>query len=224
MFIFNMANNKKYFVSIAGNIGSGKSSLTKLIAERFDWIPYYESVQDNPYLTDFYGDMHRWSFNLQIYFLSHRFRTHREILNRPESVVQDRSIYEDVEIFAKNLYELGRLNERDYMNYHNLFGEMVSYLKPPDLLVYLKANNDTLMKQIKKRGRDFEQNIEPMYINKLNETYTDWIKNYKSGESMVIETDNLDFVSSQDDLNYVIDKIEKRLFDSNDKFFRKTGK
>lgn len=217
-------NNKKYFVSIAGNIGSGKSSLTKLIAERFGWIPYYESVQDNPYLTDFYGDMHRWSFNLQIYFLSHRFRTHREILNRPESVVQDRSIYEDVEIFAKNLYELGRLNERDYMNYHNLFGEMVSYLKPPDLLVYLKANNNTLMKQIKKRGRDFEQNIEPMYINKLNETYTDWIKNYKSGESMVIETDNLDFVSSQDDLNYVIDKIEKRLFDSNDKFFRKTGK
>lgn len=217
-------NNKKYFVSIAGNIGSGKSSLTKLIAERFGWIPYYESVQDNPYLTDFYGDMHRWSFNLQIYFLSHRFRTHREILNRPESVVQDRSIYEDVEIFAKNLYELGRLNERDYMNYHNLFGEMVSYLKPPDLLVYLKANNNTLLKQIKKRGRDFEQNIEPMYISKLNETYTDWIKNYKSGESMVIETDNLDFVSSQDDLNYVIDKIEKRLFDSSDKFLRKTGK
>lgn len=217
-------NNKKYFVSIAGNIGSGKSSLTKLISERFGWIPYYESVQDNPYLTDFYGDMYRWSFNLQIYFLSHRFRTHREILNRPESVVQDRSIYEDVEIFAKNLYELGRLNERDYMNYHNLFGEMVSYLKPPDLLVYLKANNNTLLKQIKKRGRDFEQNIEPMYISKLNETYTDWIKNYKSGESMVIETDNLDFVSSQDDLNYVIDKIEKRLFDSSDKFLRKTGK
>lgn len=217
-------NNKKYFVSIAGNIGSGKSSLTKLISERFGWIPYYESVQDNPYLADFYGDMNRWSFNLQIYFLSHRFRTHREILNRPESVVQDRSIYEDVEIFAKNLYELGRLNERDYMNYHNLFGEMVSYLKPPDLLVYLKASNDTLLKQIKKRGRDFELNIEPMYINKLNETYTDWIRNYKSGESMVIETDNLDFVSSEDDLNYVIDKIEKRLFDTNDKFLRKTGK
>lgn len=219
-----MENKKKHFVSIAGNIGSGKSSLTKLLAERFDWIPYYESVHDNPYLTDFYGDMHRWSFNLQIYFLSHRFRTHREILNRPESVVQDRSIYEDVEIFAKNLFELGRLNERDYMNYHNLFGEMVSYLKPPDLLVYLKANTDTLMKQIKRRGRDFEQNIEPMYIGKLNETYSEWINSYKAGESMTIETDDLDFVSSQNDLNFVINKIEKRLFDSNDKFFRKVNK
>ncbi|HCA41945.1 MAG TPA: deoxynucleoside kinase [Bacteroidetes bacterium] len=201
----------KKFISIAGNIGSGKSSLTELLAKDFNWIPYYESVSDNPYLEDFYSDMHRWSFNLQIYFLSHRFRIHKEIIERKESVIQDRSIYEDVEIFAENLYKLGRMSERDYANYKNLFAEMVSYLQPPDLLVYLRANTQTLKNQIKLRGRDFEKNIESSYLESLNSSYEKWMSEYNYGDSIIINTDNLDFVNSTDDLNYIKSKIEASL-------------
>lgn len=201
----------KKFISIAGNIGSGKSSLTELLAKDFNWIPYYESVSDNPYLEDFYSDMHRWSFNLQIYFLSHRFRIHKEIIERKESVIQDRSIYEDVEIFAENLYKLGRMSERDYANYKNLFAEMVSYLQPPDLLVYLRANTQTLKNQIKLRGRDFEKNIESSYLESLNNSYEKWMSEYNYGNSIIIDTDNLDFVNSIDDLNYIKSKIQSSL-------------
>jgi deoxyadenosine/deoxycytidine kinase len=206
-----MNSNKKYFVSIAGNIGSGKSTLTKLIAEKFLWTPYYESVADNPYLEDFYIDMKRWSFNLQIYFLSHRFRVHKEITEIQNSVIQDRSIYEDVEIFAKNLFELKRMDFRDYENYKSLFREMTAYLTPPDLLIYLKADVTTLVKQIKLRGRDFEKNIEISYLDKLNNTYDEWMQNYKYGNSMIIETDELDFVQSDKDFKYITDLIEKEL-------------
>ncbi|MCL4538075.1 MAG: deoxynucleoside kinase, partial [Bacteroidetes bacterium] len=145
------------FISIAGNIGSGKSSLTKLLSRHFGWVPFYESVDDNPYLSDFYADMKRWSFHLQVYFLSNRFMNHKKIIEMPESVVQDRSIYEDVEIFARNLHEMGNMDKRDYENYRELFSIMVEYLRPPDLLIYLRANIETLLRQIRLRGRSYEQ-------------------------------------------------------------------
>jgi len=206
-------NSNKYFVSVAGNIGSGKSSLTKLISEKLNWIPYFESVSDNPYLEDFYSDMLRWSFNLQIYFLSHRFRIHKEILEQEKSVIQDRSIYEDVEIFAKNLHEIEMMEKRDYENYQNLFREMTSYLKVPDLLIYLKADLNTLVNQIKQRGRDFEKNIDNNYIEKLNVSYDIWINNYNHGKTLTIESDELDFVNSKNDLDYVIKLVLDKLDD-----------
>ncbi len=206
-----MIKEKKYFVSVAGNIGSGKSSLTKLVAERFDWIPYFESVNDNPYLQDFYSDMKRWSFNLQIYFLAHRFNTHKEILSQKKSVIQDRSIYEDVHIFARNLHDMGRMDDRDYETYTKLFNEMVSFLKPPDLLVYLKSELDCLVKKIKLRGRDFEKNIETEYLNNLNKSYDEWIKSYKLGKCLIIESDCIDFVKSDEDLKKILKLIEDNL-------------
>lgn len=206
-----MTSEKNTFVTIAGNIGSGKSSLTKLIASKFNWVPYFESVTDNPYLKDFYEDMQRWSFNLQIYFLAHRFKIHKEITNLGKSVIQDRSIYEDVEIFARNLYNLGRMSERDYNTYSALFREMTSYLKSPDLLIYLKADIKTLVKQIKIRGRDFEKNIETSYLEELNASYDEWISRYEYGKYLIIESDSLDFVNSENDLNFVADLISKEL-------------
>ncbi len=206
-----MTSEKNTFVTIAGNIGSGKSSLTKLIASKFNWVPYFESVTDNPYLKDFYDDMQRWSFNLQIYFLAHRFKIHKEITNLGKSVIQDRSIYEDVEIFARNLNNLGRMSERDYNTYSALFREMTSYLKSPDLLIYLKADIKTLVKQIKIRGRDFEKNIETSYLEELNASYDEWISRYEYGKYLIIESDSLDFVNSENDLNFVADLISKEL-------------
>jgi len=205
-----MAGNK-IFISIAGNIGSGKSSLTSIMAKRFQWIPYFESVQDNPYLSDFYANMKRWSFNLQIYFLAHRFRTHKEITELQTSVIQDRSIYEDVEIFARNLYELGNMDKRDYETYSSLFKEMTAYLAPPDILIYLRASIPTLISQIRKRGRVYEMNIDKNYLSRLNESYEQWIENYNLGKKIIIDTDNLDFVHSEKDFETVISTIEKQL-------------
>lgn len=203
--------DKKVFVSIAGNIGSGKSSLTNLIAKEFDWKPYYEKVNDNPYLKDFYADMNRWSFNLQVYFLSHRFKTHKEILNKKKSVIQDRSIYEDVEIFALNLYRMGKMNKRDYENYKKLFMEMSSFLKPPDLLIYLRSSLPKLIKQIKLRGRDFEQNIDTGYLEKLNESYEEWIGNYSLGKCLIVENEKLDFVNNENDFSRIIKLIKENV-------------
>jgi deoxyadenosine/deoxycytidine kinase len=203
--------SEKIFISIAGNIGSGKSSLTKKIAEQFDFTPYFESVDDNPYLQDFYGDMKRWSFNLQVYFLSHRFKTHKEILMNEKSVIQDRSIYEDVEIFAKNLHTMGNMSDRDYANYRQLFAEMTYFLKPPDLLVYLKANTETLVKQIQKRGRVFEKDIDVSYLELLNESYEEWISNYNLSPILIIPSDNLDFVQNAPDYDFIIDLIKQKV-------------
>jgi deoxyadenosine/deoxycytidine kinase len=203
--------NKKYFISVAGNIGSGKSSLTQMIAKEFRWKPYYESVQNNPYLPDFYEDMKRWSSQLQVYFLSHRFKTHRHIIESKRSVIQDRSIYEDVEIFARNLYLMGRMEKRDYNNYRNLFYEMVSYLKAPDLIVYLKADMNTLLRQIKQRGRNFEKSIEKDYLARLNRSYATWIKNYNLGKVLTIESDELDFVKNPEHFLMIIESIKKEL-------------
>lgn len=201
----------KYFVSVAGNIGSGKSSLTGMISEEFGWKPYFEKVDKNPYLKDFYADMSRWSFNLQVYFLSHRFSIHKKILRSKRSVIQDRSIYEDVEIFAENLYRMGRMKKRDYDNYRMLFAEMTSFLRPPDLLIYLKAGMPKLMKQIRLRGRDFEKTIESDYVMKLNKSYDEWISRYSLGKKLIVETDRLDFVNNRKDLEKIVSLMTKNL-------------
>ncbi len=211
-------DTEKVFISIAGNIGSGKSSLTRLLSEHFGWIPFYESVDDNPYLSDFYSDMKRWSFHLQVYFLSNRFINHKKIIQMPESVIQDRSIYEDAEIFARNLHEMGNMDKRDYENYRELFRIMTDYLRPPDLLIYLRANIDTLMHQIKLRGRSFEQSIRRSYLELLNASYEDWINRYGSGLNgksrlLIIESDDLDFVNNSDHLNEIIGRVENALLE-----------
>ena len=182
------------FITIAGNIGSGKSSLTSILHARFGWQPFFESVDDNPYLEDFYGDMRRWSFHLQVYFLSQRFITHRDITASGNDVVQDRSIYEDAEIFAKNLHAIGRMDDRDFTNYRALFAAMTSYLRTPDLMVYLRAGVDTLVTQIRARGRPYEQSIERSYLEQLNALYEEWIDGYTLGPLLVIDTDATDFV------------------------------
>jgi deoxyadenosine/deoxycytidine kinase len=202
---------KSKYIAIAGNIGAGKSSLTGLLAKNFIWEAYYESVDDNPYLSDFYDDMRRWSFNLQIYFLSSRFRHQKEMLKSDKSLVQDRTIYEDVEIFAKNLHEMGLMSNRDYKNYSSLFDEMIQYLRPPNLLIYLKAEVPTLVRQIQQRGRDYENTIRIEYLEKLNKLYENWIDRYPH-EKLIIDTDNLDFVNNKEDLGKVIGLVEQRLY------------
>ncbi|MBM4169450.1 MAG: deoxynucleoside kinase [Ignavibacteria bacterium] len=206
-----MPLSKSLFIAVAGNIGAGKSSLTRLLAQRFGWKPYYESVDDNPYLPDFYADMKRWSFHLQIYFLSNRFKNHKEIVESGESVIQDRSIYEDAQIFARNLYEIGNMSERDYENYVSLFHVMMEYLKPPDLLIYLKTSVDTLVDQISRRGRSFEKGIERSYLESLNILYNDWIDNYSLGQVLVINNDSIDFVVNPGDLDSVAESIREKL-------------
>ncbi|MGA9407614.1 MAG: deoxynucleoside kinase [Bacteroidota bacterium] len=202
---------KKIFVAVAGNIGSGKSSLTTMLGERFHWKPYFESVEDNPYLADFYGDMKRWSFHLQIYFLSHRFTNHKQIVESSESVIQDRSIYEDAEIFARNLHEIGNMDKRDYENYVALYHVMMEYLRPPDLMIYLRASVDTLKMQISKRGRSYEQGIKREYLEQLNRHYESWIDGYKLGPLLVVESDSLDFVHNEKDFQYVQNLVGEKL-------------
>jgi len=199
------------FIAVAGNIGAGKSSLARLLGERFAWKPYFESVDDNPYLSDFYADMERWSFHLQIYFLANRFKCHKEIVESSESVIQDRSIYEDAEIFARNLYDIGKMTERDYTNYVSLFHVMMEYLKPPDLMIYLKANVDTLLHQIARRGRSFEKGIQRDYLEQLNRLYGAWIARYRLGPLLVIESDNLDFVNQPRDFEYIVSRVKESL-------------
>ena len=210
--------NKKIFVAIAGNIGSGKSSLTRLLGKHYGWKTYFESVDNNPYLNDFYGDMKKWSFHLQIYFLSKRFNDHKKILDSKFSCVEDRSIYEDVEIFAKNLFDIENMSERDYKNYCELFSIMTTYLKPPDLLIYLDASIETLLKQIKKRGRDYEQSIPKTYLEQLSKLYDEWIKNYKLGNLLIIPSDEIDFVYEKGDFNRVLMLIQSKLFELGYKF------
>lgn len=204
-------NPKKAFLAVAGNIGSGKSSLTRLLSQRMKWTPFFESVEDNPYLSDFYADMKRWSFNLQVYFLSNRFRSHKAISEGPESVILDRVIYEDAEIFARNLFEIGKMDERDYRNYVALYEVMTEYLRPPDLLIYLRANVTTLLHQIALRGRDFELSIKSEYLEQLNRHYEGWTRRYRMGKLLVVESDTLDFVNNGEDLEKIIDMIREEL-------------
>lgn len=202
---------KKVFVAVAGNIGSGKSSLTRLLSSANGWTPMYESVEDNPYLSDFYKDMRRWSFQLQVYFLSNRFRSHKSITEGSRSVVLDRVIYEDAEIFARNLFEIGNMEERDYNNYVALYNVMTEYLHPPDLLIYLRASMPTLLRQISLRGRDFEQSISREYLEQLNRHYERWISHYTKGKVLMIESDNLDYVNRKEDLDRVMAMVREGL-------------
>lgn len=203
---------KKYFIGIAGNIGSGKSSLTTRLAKHFQFKPFFESVDNNPYLEDFYGDMSRWSFHLQVYFLSSRFNQQNQLEKSPDSIVMDRTIYEDAEIFAKNLNKMDMLDKRDYDNYVALYEEMTSFLKVPDLLVYLRASVPTLVRQIQMRGRAYESSISIDYLEGLNDLYEDWISRYDKGPKLIIETDDLDFVKNDSDLGEIINRVDQRLF------------
>ena len=201
---------KQYFVGIAGNIGAGKTTLTDIIADSFGWKPYYEQVIDNPYLSDFYGDMRRWSFNLQVYFLSNRFKTHKEMEKSGYSCVQDRTIYEDVEIFAYNLREMGNMSVRDYDNYCDLFSTMTSYLSKPDLIVYLRATTDTLLSRISSRGREFEKSISPEYLHMLNIAYEHWIDRAKKEQNfLIVETDKINVFKDKKKLQNILDTIEE---------------
>jgi len=202
---------QKKYIAVAGNIGAGKSSLTSLLGKNFGWETYYESVDDNPYLSDFYEDMRRWSFNLQIYFLSSRFKHQKILMGLESSLIQDRTIYEDVEIFAKNLHDMGLMSDRDYQNYCALFDEMASYLKAPDLLIYLRADVPTLVKQIQQRGREYENTIRIEYLERLNRLYEDWIESYEH-EKLVIDTDDIDFVNNPEDLGKILSLVEQRLY------------
>ncbi len=193
-------DNLNHFIGIAGNIGVGKTTFTKMIADYYGWEPHFESVGDNPYLSDFYGDMLRWSFHLQVYFLSKRFKVQRQIESLQKSIVQDRTIYEDANIFAKSIYEIGKMSQRDWDNYQDLFAEMTHYLRKPDLIVYLQASTDSLVWRIKKRGRDYEQSIDLEYLHLLNIHYERWISSLElSGEIPVIRlnADENDFVKDE---------------------------
>ena len=199
------------FIGLAGNIGVGKTTFTKKMADVFGWSPFYESVADNPYLSDFYGDMKRWSFNLQIYFLHHRFKAQKEIFELSGGVVQDRTIYEDVEIFARNLYEMGRMDDRDWENYQNLFSIMADYLRKPDLIIYLKASTDTLQTRIHSRGRDYENSIDPEYLHQLNVAYDQWTNGLKDISVLKIETDQFNIFRDTDQFESILDQVKTHL-------------
>jgi deoxyadenosine/deoxycytidine kinase len=198
-------------IAIAGNIGSGKTTLTSLLAKHYKWQPHYEDADDNPYLNDFYEDMQRWSFNLQVYFLNSRFSQILDIRKGKQKVVQDRTIYEDAYIFAPNLHAMGLMTTRDYENYFSLFKLMESLVKAPDLMIYLRASVPTLVKQIQKRGRDYENSIRLDYLKRLNERYEAWISTYESGKLLVVDIDEVNFSENKEDLGKVIRMIDGQL-------------
>jgi deoxyadenosine/deoxycytidine kinase len=198
-------------IAIAGNIGSGKTTLTSLLAKQFKWHAHYEDADDNPYLNDFYEDMQRWSFNLQIYFLNSRFNHILDIRKGKHSVVQDRTIYEDAYIFAPNLHAMGLMTSRDYDNYFSLFKLMESLIKAPDLIIYLRASVPTLVKQIQKRGRDYENSIRLDYLKRLNERYEAWSSSYEAGKLLTVDVDDVNFTENKEDLGKVIGMIDAEL-------------
>ncbi|MGB0376214.1 MAG: deoxynucleoside kinase [Flavobacteriaceae bacterium] len=198
-------------VALAGNIGAGKTSLTRILAKHYKWEPLFEEVIDNPYLDDFYDHMERWSFNLQIYFLNSRFRQLLEIERLKKQVIQDRTIYEDAYIFAPNLHSMGLLNHRDFENYQSLFELMETTIQPPDLLIYLRNSIPNLVDKIHKRGREYENTISIAYLSRLNERYEAWISTYDKGKVLIIDADQLDFVEKQEDLSVVLEKVEAEI-------------
>lgn len=197
-------------IAIAGNIGSGKTTLTRLLAKHFGWKPHFEEVDNNPYLESFYDDMQRWSFNLQIYFLNNRLRQVLDIRQSGQNIIQDRTIYEDAYIFAANLYDMGLMETRDYESYQSLFELMTSFIQAPDLLIYLRASVPTLVRQIQKRNRDYEQSIRLDYLKALNKRYENWISTYNKGKLLIIESDNIE-LENPEDLSTVIDNINASL-------------
>lgn len=199
-------------IAIAGNIGAGKTTLTKILSKHFGWLPQFEDVENNPYLNDFYEDMPRWSFNLQVYFLNSRFRQIIEIQQGTEVVIQDRTIHEDAMIFAPNLHGMGLMSTRDFENYTKLFETISGLIRPPDLLIYLKASVPTLVNQIQKRGREYEDNLRLDYIRRLNEYYEKWISTYKDGRLLVIDVDAINFADDEEAQGEVINKVNAELF------------
>ncbi|HAM11716.1 MAG TPA: deoxynucleoside kinase [Bacteroidales bacterium] len=198
-------------IAVAGNIGAGKTTLTTMLAKHFKWDPHFEDADNNPYLDNFYEDMQRWSFNLQIYFLNSRFRQIIDIRKSGKSVIQDRTIYEDAYIFAPNLHSMGLMSTRDFDNYSTLFKMMSSLIKPPDLLLYLRASVPTLVNQIQKRGREYESSIRIDYLKRLNERYEAWMETYNLGRVLIIEADHYNFPNNNDHLSEVMDKINAEL-------------
>ena len=198
-------------IAIAGNIGSGKTTLTKMLAQRYGWTPRFEPVDNNPYLDDFYADMNRWAFNLQIYFLNKRFKEVVEIANSPETIIQDRTIFEDARIFAPNLHDQGYMSDRDFQNYSDLFDLMMSLVKLPQLMIYIRSSIPTLVKHIEKRGRSFEKSIRIDYLTGLQERYENWIKSYK-GELIIIDGDKISFEDTPEDFRKVTDMIDASLY------------
>jgi deoxyadenosine/deoxycytidine kinase len=201
----------KRFVAIAGNIGVGKSTLATLLSQRLSWDPFLEAVDDNPYLADFYADMRRWSFHSQIYFLSRRLRHHWQLLQRADSVIQDRTVYEDAEIFARNLYRQGLMEERDYQSYWELYQVVTTVLPPPDLVVYLRASVPTLQERIHRRGRPYEKGIATAYLRQLNELYAEWVDGFTLCPVLTVPSDDLDFVLNSEHLALISDKILEKL-------------
>jgi deoxyadenosine/deoxycytidine kinase len=202
---------KHYFITIAGNIGVGKSTLVRLLSQRQHWEPVYETVSENPYLADFYGDMRRWSFHSQVFFLSRRLQQHHALITRSQSVIQDRSVYEDAEIFARNLHNQGNMSARDWAAYYDLFETLTTLLPAPDLVIYLRATVPTLQTRIAQRGRDFERTISAEYLSQLNELYDDWANRFSLSPVLTIETDDLNYVRYDDHLDLIWHSIEHRL-------------
>jgi deoxyadenosine/deoxycytidine kinase len=201
----------KKFVAIAGNIGVGKSTLVSMLCNRLGWQPFFEPVGDNPYLADFYRDMHQWSFQSQIFFLTRRLRSHRQLLDHPTSAIQDRCVYEDAEVFAQNLFLQGLMDERDYLSYHELYRVLSEFLPPPDLVLYLRASVNTLQGRITRRGRDYERTITPEYLNQLNTLYETWIDNFSLCPVLTVPADALDYVAHPGHLDLIACKVEEKL-------------
>ena len=198
-------------IAVAGNIGSGKTTLTKLLADYYKWVPQFENADNNPYINDFYEDMQRWSFNLQVSFLSQRFKKMIELRENPKTVILDRTIYEDAHIFAPNLHAMGLMPTRDYNNYSDLFNLTSSLIQAPDLLIYLRASVPTLVKQIQSRGRKYEDSIRLDYLKRLNERYEAWIGDYKLGNLLIIDIDKTNFIENKEDISDVINKIDAKI-------------
>jgi deoxyadenosine/deoxycytidine kinase len=210
---------KKRFVAVAGNVGVGKSTLTRLLAQEMGWKPFFEAVDENPYLADFYEDMRTWSFHSQVFFLTRRLRHHRQLMDYPNSVVQDRSVYEDAEIFARNLYDQGNMDPRDFSSYSELYEVLTQFLQPPDVVVYLRASVNTLLNRIHIRGRDYERGISPVYLEQLNRLYEAWIDRFALSPVLIVPADKLDFVAYPSHLDLIVQKINEKLSGKDEVFF-----
>jgi deoxyadenosine/deoxycytidine kinase len=201
----------KKFIAVAGNIGVGKSTLVSMLCERLGWQPFYEPVAENPYLADFYQDMRAWAFHSQIFFLTHRLRSHRQLLDHPTSAIQDRTVYEDAEVFACNLYQQGLISERDYRSYRELYQVLAAFLPPPDLVIYLRASSHTLFDRIQQRGRSYEREISKDYLEQLNSLYEAWIGGFSLCPVLTVPADDLDYVAHTHHLDLIVRKVEEKL-------------